>query len=137
MCLEITTHPQDKLVALDSMVSLTCSSSVSSDVTFSWTHDGRNVTVQSASTGDTSILAINKVKRKRDSGSYVCTVMSGSLSVTSNTATLKVYGMLQFTFLNVLKYCEHWQVLQRSQITQQGVMYQWEEASPSCVELVV
>ena len=91
--LEITTHPQSRLIPVGSSVSLTCTSSVSSNVTFSWTSDGRDVTGQSTSTGDTSILTIKKVRR-RDDGSYVCTVRSGSLSVMSNTATLTVYGML-------------------------------------------
>ena len=89
--LEITTHPQDRLVPVGSSVSLTCTSSVSSNVTFSWTSDGRDITGQSTSTDDTSILTIVKVKKRND-GSYVCTVMSGSLSVMSNTATLTVYG---------------------------------------------
>ena len=62
-------------------------------MTFSWTSDGRDVTGQSTSTGDTSILKIMKV-RGRDDGSYVCTVRSGSLSVMSDTAILTVYGML-------------------------------------------
>ena len=61
-------------------------------MTFSWTSDGRDVTGQSTSTADTSILTIKKVRR-RDDGSYVCSVRSGSLSVMSNTATLTVYGM--------------------------------------------
>ena len=94
--LEITTHPQDRLVPVGSSVSLTCTSSASSDVIFSWTSDGRDVTGQSTSTGDTSILTITSV-RSSDDGSYVCTVRSGSLSVMSNTATLTVYG----------KYVEH------------------------------
>ena len=65
---------------------------MSSDVTFSWTHNGRDVTAQSTSTGDTSILTITNVMRS-DGGSYVCTVRSGSLSVMSNTSTLTTYGM--------------------------------------------
>ena len=93
MHLEITTHPQDRLVPVGSSVNLTCTSSVSSDVTFSWTSDGRDVTGQSISTGDTSILTIKRVRRRGD-GSYMCAVRSGSLSVLSNTATLTVYGML-------------------------------------------
>ena len=92
--LEITTHPQDRLVPVGSSVNLTCTSSVSSNVTFSWTSDGRDVTGQSTSTGDTSILAITKIERKRNSTNYVCTVRSGSLSVMSNTATLTVYGTI-------------------------------------------
>ena len=94
---EITTHPQDRLVPFGSPVSLTCTSSVSSDVTFSWTSDGRDVTRQSTSTGDTSILTISNTRR-RNGGSYVCTVMSGSLSVMSNAATLTVLGMLFVCF---------------------------------------
>ncbi|XP_065918141.1 receptor-type tyrosine-protein phosphatase S-like isoform X3 [Dysidea avara] len=89
--LEITTHPQDRLVPVGSSVNLTCTSSVSSNVTFSWTSDGRDVTGQSTSTGDTSILTITSV-RSSDDGSYVCNVRSGSLSVISNTANLTVYG---------------------------------------------
>ena len=56
--LEITTHPQDRLVPVGSPVNLTCTLSVSSDVTFSWTSDGRDVTGQSTSTGDASMLTI-------------------------------------------------------------------------------
>ena len=93
MCLEITAHPQDRLVPVGSSVNLTCTSSVSSDVTFSWTSDCRDVTGQSTSIGDTSILTITSV-RSSDDGSYVCTVRSRSVSVMSNTATLIVYGML-------------------------------------------
>ena len=90
---EIIAHPQDRLVPVGSSVSLTCTSSVSSDVTFSWTSDGRDVTGQSISTGSTSILTITIV-RSSDNGSYVCTVRSGSLSVTSYTAILTVYGTI-------------------------------------------
>ena len=104
--LEITTHPQDRLVPVGSSVSLTCTSSVSSDVTFSWTSDGRDVTGQSTSTGDTSILTIKKV-RGRDDGSYVCTVRSGSLSVMSNSATLTVYGMLWALIVNKTREVYH------------------------------
>jgi len=91
--LEIITHPQSRAVALRSSVSLTCASSVSSDVTsaldvkFSWTRDGKDVTGQSKSTGNTSILTIRSF-RERNVGSYVCTVRSGLSSVMSNTATI-------------------------------------------------
>ena len=68
-----------------------CSSYISSNVTFSWTHNGTSIS-GSSTTGDTSILTITSV-RNSDAGSYVCTVSSGSLSVMSNAATLTVYGM--------------------------------------------
>ena len=84
-------HPKAKLVAVRSTVNLTCASSVSSNVTFSWTHNGTSISGSSTTTGDTSILTITSV-RDSDAGSYVCTVTSGSLSVMSNTATLTVYG---------------------------------------------
>ena len=87
----ITTNPQDRLVAHGSTVSFSCTSSISSNVTFSWTHNGRFISGLSI-TGDTSILTITSV-RHRDAGSYVCTVSSGSVSVMSNTATLTVYGI--------------------------------------------
>ena len=93
--LEITTHPQDRLVAAGLSVSLTCTSSVSSDVTFSWTRNGIDVTRQSTSTDDTSVLTITSVI-SRDAGSYVCTVRSGSLSVMSNSADINVFGMYAF-----------------------------------------
>ena len=87
---EIIIHPKDKLVALGSTVTLTCTSSSSSNVTFSWTHNGTSIT-GSSTTGNTSILTITSV-RDSDAGSYVCTVRSGSVSVMSNTATLTIYG---------------------------------------------
>ena len=129
-CIEITTHPQDMLVPVGSSVSLTCKSSVSSDVTFSWTRDGRDVTGQSTSTGDTSILTINKA-RSRNAGDYLCIVRNGSLLVMSNTATLGKLFTLYFLYYMYV------QVLQTLQFFLQVVMYQYEEASLSCVELVV
>ena len=90
---EILTHPQAKLVALRSTLNFTCTSSVSSvssNVVFSWSHNGRSIS-GSSTTGDTSILTLTSV-RYSDAGSYVCTVRSGSLSVMSNVATLTVYG---------------------------------------------
>ena len=84
-------HPQSELVAINSTIDFVCTSSLSSDVTFSWTHNGQSIS-GSSTTGDTSILTITSV-RDSDAGSYVCTVTSGSLSVMSNTATLTVYGM--------------------------------------------
>ena len=89
--LEIITDPQNRLIPVGSTVSLTCTSSVSSGVTFSWTHAGSDVTGQSTSTGNTSILTIPNVMRS-DAGSYVCTVRSGSLSVMSDRGTLTIYG---------------------------------------------
>ena len=37
--------------------------------------------------------------RDSDTGSYVCTVSSGSLSVMSNAATLTVYGMFVYVVI--------------------------------------
>ena len=76
---------------------LRCTSSLSSNVTFSWTHNGGSIS-GSSTTGDTSILTITSVSYS-DAGSYVCTVSSGSLSVTSNTATLTVYGMFAYVVM--------------------------------------
>ena len=88
--IEIITHPQDKLIPVNSTVNLTCTSSLSSNVTFSWTHSGVSIN-GSSTTGGTSILTITSV-RDRDAGSYVCTVTSGSLSVMSDAATLTLKG---------------------------------------------
>ena len=88
---EIISHPQAKVIAVNSTVSLTCTSSLSSNVTFSWTHNGRSIS-GSSTTGDTSILTITSV-RNSDVGSYLCTVRSGSVSVMSNTAILTIFGM--------------------------------------------
>ena len=64
-------------------------------MTFSWTHNGTNVRrTHLSSSGVTSTLIISNV-RYNDSGSYVCIVKRGSLSVTSNTATITVYGKLK------------------------------------------
>ena len=61
-------------------------------MTFSWTHNGRNVTRQSSTSANTSTLTINKVKVK-NAGVYVCAVKVGSSSLISNAATLTVFGM--------------------------------------------
>ena len=82
---EITTHPHHQKLEINSTMSFTCKSS-SSNVTFSWTHNGTSIS-GSSTTGDTSILTITSV-RDSDAGSYVCTVTSGSLSVMSNAAKL-------------------------------------------------
>ena len=89
---EIITHPQNKTVAKNSRVNFTCTSSISSNVTFSWTHNGASIS-GSSTTGNTSILTITSV-RNSDAGSYVCTVKSGSLSVMSNAATLTLKSMI-------------------------------------------
>ena len=89
---EITGHPQNKQVSITSVANLMCASSVSSNVIFSWSHNGTSIS-GSSTTGDTSILTITSV-RESDAGSYVCTVRSGSLSVMSNVATLTVYGKI-------------------------------------------
>ena len=67
---------------------------MSSNVTFSWTHNGTIIKIQLATNGGTSRLTISNV-RYSDGGSYVCIVRSGSLSVTSNTATVTVYGKIK------------------------------------------
>ena len=95
---EFTSHPQNKQVSVTSVVNLMCVSSVSSNVTFSWTHNGTSIN-GSSTTGDTSILTFTSV-RESDAGSYVCTVMSGSVSVMSNVATLTVQnGMCECDYL--------------------------------------
>ena len=86
----IIAHPQDKVLEINSTIRFTCTSSLSSNVTFSWTHNGTSIS-GSSTTGDTSILTITSV-RDSDAGSYVCTVTSGSLSVMSNAATLTLKG---------------------------------------------
>ena len=97
MILEIITHPQNKQVTFGSSVTLTCTSSLSSSVTFSWTHNGTIINTQSTVNGDTNRLTISNV-RYSDGGSYACIVRSGSLSMISNTATITVlYGKLNCT----------------------------------------
>ena len=88
---EIISHPQDVRAAVNSEVSFSCISSVSFNVSFSWTHNGSYID-GSSTTGDTSVLTVTGVKNS-DAGSYVCTVSGESISVTSNTATLIYYGM--------------------------------------------
>ena len=64
-------------------------------MTFSWSHNGTKVgRIHLSNSGATSTLTISNV-RYSDGGSYVCIVERGSLSVTSNTATITVYGKLK------------------------------------------
>ena len=99
--LEITTHPHNKQATIGSIVTLTCTSSLSSDVTFSWTHNGtiNIIRQQQPINSDTSTLTISNVSYS-DSGSYVCIVRRGSLSVRSNTATITVNGKLTLYIIN-------------------------------------
>ena len=95
---EIITHPQDKILELNSTISFRCRASISFNITFSWTHNGESVSQSLLTTAsDTSILTITNVTHD-DIGSYVCTVSSGSLSVQSNAASLASIGMM---YLNV------------------------------------
>ena len=98
--IEIITDPQDEILATNSTAKFTCTSSISSNVKFLWTHNGRSIN-GSSTTGHTSILTITSV-RKSDAGSYVCTVRSGSVSVMSNTATLTVYGMHSYIIIVIV-----------------------------------
>ena len=88
---EIITHPQNKILELNSTIRFRCTASISTSVLFSWTHNGRSIS-GSSTTGDTSILTITSV-RHTDAGSYVCTVRSGSLLIISNAAILAPIGM--------------------------------------------
>ena len=101
MCLlkEITSHPQNKVLAVNSVENFICTSSLSSNVIFSWTHNGTSILGWST-TGDTSILTLTNV-RHNDAGTYICNVSSGSVSVMSNPATLIVYGKWLYTIICV------------------------------------
>ena len=83
---------------------LTCTSSVSSQVIFQWTHNGTNIrrAHSSITYGSTNTLTISNV-RYSDGGSYVCIVKRRSLSVTSNTASITVYGMCVIIKCIILK----------------------------------
>ena len=107
MCVlkEITTHPQNKVLAVNSVVNFICTSSLLSNVIFSWTHNGTSIHGWST-TGDTSILTIANV-RHSDAGSYECTVSSGSVSVMSNSATLTVYGKWLHTVIWIISCSEN------------------------------
>ena len=93
--LEIVTHPHNKQSKIGSRVlTLTCESSkLSSDVTFTWTHNGTIISNYQAVNSYTSRLTISNVQYS-DSGNYTCIVAKGSLSVTSDIAIITVYGKL-------------------------------------------
>ena len=98
--LEVIAHPQNIQVKSGSSVTLTCTSSISSNGTFLWIHNGTITKQPSSINGDTSRLTISNV-RYSDGGNYVCIVRSGLLSVTSNTATITIYGKLKcMSYLN-------------------------------------
>ena len=98
--LEIITHPHNERSKIDSSVTLTCRSSISSsDVTFTWTHNGTIIRNHQAANSYTSRLTISNAQYS-DTGSYVCAVAKGSLLVTSHTATITVYGKLNTIIIN-------------------------------------
>ena len=91
MFLEIITHFDNKQATIGSNVTLTCTSSLSSDVIFIWAHNDTIIKHQELNSS-TSRLTISNV-RYNDSGSYMCIVWK-RLSVTSDIATITVYGKL-------------------------------------------
>ena len=93
--IEITRHPQDRLVAHGSSVVFICASSVTSNVTFSWTHNG---TFENHNSSTLIIISASH----SDAGSYMCTVSGESVSVMSNTAILTVYGIICMFILKVV-----------------------------------
>ena len=98
--LEIVTHPHNERSKIGSSVTLTCISSISSaDVTFTWTHNGTAIRNHRATNSYTHRLTISNIQYS-DTGSYACTVTKGSLSVTSRTATITVYGKLNTIIIN-------------------------------------
>ena len=96
---EIITHPQNKILKLNSTISFKCTASISFNVIFSWTHNGRSVN-GSSTTGDTSILTITSV-RHSDAGRYVCIVRSESLSVISNAAILAAAAGMIYIYIYI------------------------------------
>ena len=76
-------------------ITFTCTSSVSTNVKFSWAHNGRPITRPNtqSTVGSISTLRITGI-RNSDDGRYVCTVTSGLVSVTAHVKTLNVYGMI-------------------------------------------
>ena len=91
--LEIIAYPDNKHAAIGSNVTLTCTSSLSSNVTFTWIHNDTIIWQQHVINGDTSRLTVSNV-RYSNSGSYKCIAWRLPLSVKSNTATITVYGKL-------------------------------------------
>ena len=93
MLLEITIdHPDNKQAAIGSNVTLTCTSSLSSNVTFTWIHNNTMIIwQQQVINSNTSTLTVSNV-RYNNSGSYKCQVWKLPLQVKSNTATITVYG---------------------------------------------
>ena len=106
LIVEITSHPHNRQISIYSTITLTCTSSISSHVTFSWTHNNTNIkrAHSSVTTGATTTLTITNV-RYSDGGSYMCIVKRGSLSVTSNTATITVYGKLNLSITISTVWC--------------------------------
>ena len=96
----IKSYPHNRQISIGSNVTLTCTSSISSHVTFSWTHNGTNIkrSHSSVTNGATNALTIYNV-RYSDGGSYVCIMKREFISVTSNTATISVYGKLKCSYV--------------------------------------
>ena len=75
-------------------------------MTFIWTHNGTNIRQQQPININTSTLTISNVSYG-DSGSYMCIVGRGSLSVRSNTAIITVNGKLNYTYVIATYIIDH------------------------------
>ena len=82
-----TINSQDKVVPVGGEFSLTCTSSVSSNVAFVWTRDRMATSGKVISDGGTSTLTLSNVEIS-DAGSYVCSVRVSTLVVMSDPITI-------------------------------------------------
>ena len=90
IALEITTHPQNRTIRNGESVTFTCSATGAPPISYQWFYNGDEIT--SANTTTYTFTALYG-----SFGSYHCTATSGSVVVTSDSATLT--GMSFITYI--------------------------------------
>ena len=90
---DITTNPEDRIVAMGTKVTLTCNASGADNLRYQWMRMGEK-TIPSRARGVSSSTLIIPNIMIDDSGLYKCIVTSGDVTVTSKVGNLSVLSKL-------------------------------------------
>ena len=90
---DITINPEDRVVAMGTKVTLTCTASGADDLKYQWMRMGKK-TIPSGARGRSSNTLIIPNIMVDDSGLYKCVISSGNVSVTSKVGNVSVLSKL-------------------------------------------
>ena len=90
---DITTNPEDRVVAVGTKVTLTCGASGADNLKYQWMRMGKE-TISSRARGIKKNTLIISNIMVEDNGEYYCVISSGDTTVISRTGTVSVLSKL-------------------------------------------